>query len=205
MNRASATSHWRVIFGAAILMALFTLPFSRRASADKIPAGWEASNMKPIGYSDLNGHGAFKLAIKRAGDKWYLYMSHLWERGWTIVDVTDAANPKVVKHIPGPDNTFTIQMELHDNIMVTAMEQLYPSWGGDASKPFDEGLIVWDISDPVNPVELSRWKTGGLGTHRIGYPGGKYVNVSANMPGYRGNILVFLDISDPKNPKEASR
>ena len=70
MNRAIVTSSWRLIFGAAIFAALFALPFSRTTLADKIPAGWEASNMKPIGYSDLNGHGAFKMAIKRAGDKW---------------------------------------------------------------------------------------------------------------------------------------
>jgi len=72
-------------------------------------------------------------------------------------------------------------------------------------KPFDEGVLVWDISDPLNPKQLSHWKTGSTGAHRIGYPGGKYVNVAAAMPGYKGNILVFLDISDPKNPKEVSR
>ena len=43
------------------------------------------------------------------------------------------------------------------------------------------------------------------GTHRNGYPGGKYAYLSAVMPGYKGNILVILDVSDPKNPKEAGR
>ncbi len=49
--------------------------------------------MRPIGYSDLDGRGAFKMAIKHVGG-WYLYMGHLWDRGWSIVDVTDPANPK---------------------------------------------------------------------------------------------------------------
>jgi len=128
---------------AALMIALGTLPNSRSAFADQIPAGWEASNMQPIGYSDLNGHGAFKMAIKRVGDKWYLYRGHLWERGWTIVDVTDPANPKVAKHIPGPDNTFTIQMELHDNLMVTAMERMFPPgaamWTNRSTKACSSG------------------------------------------------------------------
>ena len=52
--------------------------------------GWEASNMKPIGYSDLDGHGgSFKMAIKHVNDHWYLYLGHLWLHGWSIVDVTD--------------------------------------------------------------------------------------------------------------------
>jgi hypothetical protein len=52
---------------------------------------------------------------------------------------------------------------------------------------------------------MSWWKTGATGTHRDGYPGGKYVNMSAGMPGYKGQILVFLDISEPNQPKEAGR
>ena len=54
----------------------------QRSSADQIPVGWEASNMKAIGYSGLDGRGgAFKMAIKQVNNRWYLYMGHLWNRG----------------------------------------------------------------------------------------------------------------------------
>ncbi len=177
-----------------------------RGFADQIPSGWEASNMKPIGYSGLDGRGgAFKMAINHVNGHWYLYMGHEWNRGWTILNVDDPAIPKVVKFVEGPDNTNTIQMEFHGNIMITALQQKQTSWGGDPDKPYEEGVLVWDISDPVNWKQLSHWKTGSVGTHRDGYPGGKYVNLAASMPGFRGQILVFLDITDPKNPKEAGR
>jgi hypothetical protein len=42
---------------------------------DEIPGGWEADNMKPISYSDLNGHEAFKMAIKHVEDRWFLYLA----------------------------------------------------------------------------------------------------------------------------------
>jgi hypothetical protein len=174
--------------------------------ADQIPSGWVASNMKPIGYSDLEGGGAFKMAIRHIGDRWYLYMGHLWKRGWTIVDVTDPANPEVVKFISGPENTWTIQIDLHDKIMVTSVGSFAESWGGDPKKPSEEGVLIWDISSPTSPELYSHWKTGSpAGTHRNSYPGGKYTYLSAAMPGYKSNILVILDISDPKNPKEAGR
>lgn len=177
-----------------------------RAWADQIPGGWQASNMRPVGYSNLDGRGgAFKIAIRQVNGRWYLYLAHLWNHGWTIVDVTDAANPKVMKFVPGPENTWTIQMELHDNLMLTALQKSSAEWGNDPNKPNDEGVLIWDISDPVNPKQLSHWKTGSTGVHRVGYPGGRYANLAANMPGYRGQILVFLDISDPQNPKEAGR
>ncbi len=188
------------------VVAAGVLALAWTVRADPIPAGWAAGQMKAIGYSDLEGrNGAFKMAIKEVNGRWYLYMGHLWHRGWTIADVTDPANPKVVKFVAGPENTFTIQMDLHDNIMVTAVQRIIPGWGDDPSKPAEEGVIIWDISDPVNPKQLSHWKTGGTGTHRNSYPGGNYVYLSAGMPGYKGQILVILDISDPTSPREAGR
>ena len=188
----------------AVAIAAAGLP--TRSHADSIPPGWEASNMEPIGYSGLeNRKGAFKMAIKKVNGRWYLYMGHLWHYGWSIVDVTDPKEPKFLKTIPGPGNTWTIQMTLHDNIMVTALEKSSLAWGADPNKPNEEGVLIWDISDPTNPRQLAHWKTGASGTHRNSYPGGKYAYLSAAAPGFGSNILVILDISNPEHPKEAGR
>lgn len=202
MKFSASGSMQRLVVGI-LVAAVFTQP---ALYADPVPKGWQASNMKAIGYSGLDGRGgAFKMAIRQVKGRWYLYMGHEWHRGWSILDVTDPRNPKYVKFVEGPDNTNTIQMEFHDNIMVTALQKKQPNWGGDPNKPYDEGVLTWDITDPVNWKLLSHWKTGDTGVHRLGYPGGKYVNLSAAIPGYSSRILVFLDISDPKNPKEAGR
>ena len=29
------------------------------------------------------------MAIEERNGRWYMYMGHLWDRGWTILDVTD--------------------------------------------------------------------------------------------------------------------
>jgi hypothetical protein len=39
--------------------------------------------------------------------------------------------------MPGPGNTWTIQMTLHDNIMVTGLEKSSLAWGADPNKPND--------------------------------------------------------------------
>ena len=156
-------------------LALAAASFATHSHADAIPPGWEANNVEAVGYSGLDGRkGAFKMAVKKANGRWYLYMGHLWHYGWSIVDVTDPKDPKLVKTIPGPTNTWTIQMTLHDNIMVTGLEKSSLAWGADPNKPNDEGVLIWDISDPINPRQLSHWKTGSTGTHRNSYPGGKY-------------------------------
>jgi len=158
-----------------------------------------------VSYSEVDGRPPFKLAIQERDGRWLLYMGHLWDRGWTIMDVTHPSRPRVLNFIPGPPNTWTIQMEIEDGKMITALERIAPGWGGDPEQPNDEGVLIWSLDDPVNPKLLGQFRTGGTGTHRDGYFGGKYVHLAAGMPGYSGNIYVIIDISDPSNPTEAGR
>src|SRR4028119_1354620 len=89
--------------------------------------------------------------------------------------------------------------------MITSLEKIFPNFGGDTTKQFTEGVYIWDISSPLNPKRLGHYKTGGSGTHRNFYNGGKYMHLAAGMSGYKGNIYVIVDISDPKKPVEVSR
>jgi hypothetical protein len=170
-----------------------------------LPEGAFASNIEVIGYSDLDGRPGFKLDLQRVGDRWLLYMGHLWDRGWTIVDVTDPAAPEVLNFIPGPTNTWTIQMVTAAGKMVTALEKIGSGWGGNEQAPFDEGILIWDLADPLEPRQLGQFRTGGTGTHRNFYAGGDFVHLAAGMPGYQGNIYVIVDIRDPAAPVEAGR
>ena len=203
-GRTSA-SVGRPFLSAVVLV--FGIILVRLAVADEIPPGWQTSNMELVGFSGLGGHSAaFKLSIKQANGRWYLYMGHSFEPGWSILDVTDPKDPKYVKFIPGPQGTITSQITLHDNLMLTGLgPDEGGASGGSATKAAEAAVLLWDISDPANPKQISGWKGGPRGTHRNSYPGGKYAYLSANMPGYRGRILVILDVSDPKNPKEAGR
>jgi hypothetical protein len=170
-----------------------------------VPRGFSAKNVSVVAYSDVDGRPPFKLAIQERRGRWYLYMGHLWHRGWTIMDVTDPSKPEVVNFISGPANTWTIQMEVFAGKMITALERIAPGWGGDPSQPNDEGVLIWDLKDPVSPVQLGHFLTGGTGTHRNGYYGGPYVHLAAGMPGYSGNIYVIIDISTPSKPIEVGR
>lgn len=181
------------------------LVFVFAARAQRLPAGSTAQNVEAIGYSDVDGKPAFKISIKEHRGRWYLFAGHFWHRGWSVIDVTDPRAVRVVKFVEGPENTFTGQMELSGDRMITGLEKILPGFGGDEKKPFDEGVIIWDIKDPVNPRRLGQFKTGGSGTHRNFYAGGRYMHLAAGMPGYQGNIYVIVDISDPANPREAGR
>jgi len=180
------------------------------AHADPIPAGWAAENMEVVGYTIMNGHPAFKITMTKAGDRSYFVVGHYNISGWSVVDVTNPADPKVAKFIPGPANTSTNQVDLADNILVAALgrptERL--DVGMDPARPYEAGVVLIDMKDPLNPKELGRWHTDkpeGRGTHRNAYQGGRYVHLAADMKGYVGDIYVILDISNPAKPVEAGR
>jgi hypothetical protein len=199
-------------------VALFALAlFAAAAFADPIPPGWQASGLLPIGYTDLNGRrGGIKLAIKKVGERWVLYKGG---NGIEVVDVTNPEDPRLVKVIPGPKGTAASQLTQHGNLLllgmsrpITAAESAGEADGwttlqeqAPAEKAFEEAVALYDISDPWDPKFVSKWSSGSQGSHRNGYPGGRYAYLSTTVPGYRGFILVILDVSDPKNPKEAGR
>lgn len=170
-----------------------------------VPSGWAGQRVEPVGYCDLDGRPAFKMSIREHEGRWLLYTGHFWNRGWSVVDVTDPSNARVLAFIPGPDNTFTGQMELSGNVMITALEKILPGFGGDPDRPNDEGVLIWDISRPAAPVMIGHYRTGGTGTHRNFYAGGPYMHLAAGMPGYDGNIYVIVDISEPSKPTEVAR
>jgi hypothetical protein len=174
-------------------------------SADR-PGILEQQGFHLVGYSDLAARPAFKLAVQQVEDRWYLYTGHFWHQGWSVVDVTDPTAPSVVNFVAGPQDTWTLQIQVADGLMITSLEGPSEGWGIPLGLPHDEGVLIWDVAtDPVKPTLLGRFRTGGRGTHRNFYAGGNLAVLAANPDGFAGNIPVLVDLSDPRNPREISR
>ena len=171
------------------------------------PGVISAENMELIGYHDLEDRPAFKTAIQEVGGRFYLYLSHFWVSGWSVLDVTEPEAPKLLRFIEGPDNTWTLQVQAADGLLLTSLEKIPPGWGPRPDDPPEaEGVYIWDVKkDPAEPQLLSHWRTGADGTHRNFYNGGRYAHLSAYAPGYEGNIYRILDLEDPRSPREAGR
>ncbi|MDA0999207.1 MAG: hypothetical protein O2807_01650 [bacterium] len=176
-------------------------------SPSTAPAALSKENIEFVGYHDLQDRPAFKIAMQEVDDRFYLYLSHFWVSGWTVLDVTDPKNPEHKCYIEGPDNTWTLQVQVADGLLITSMEKIPAGWGPRPNDPPEkEGVYIWDVEkDPGAPELISHWETGAEGTHRNFYNGGRYAHLSAGAPGYTGRIYRILDIGDPAHPKEVGR
>jgi len=173
----------------------------------KIEKG-QSKNVELIAYHDLEERPGFQMALQLVDGRWYLYLAHFWHVGWTIMDVTEPSDPRLLRFIPGPGGpeTCTVKVQVADGIMITQLQkQVAAEMVKDKTVPHKTGVIIWDVKDPLNPVQLSHWHSGGEGTHRNYYDGGRYVHLSAGCPGFYGNIYRILDIIDPANPIEVGR
>jgi hypothetical protein len=171
----------------------------------------EQENVSLVGYHDLNDRPAFKLAMQEHRGRWYLYMAHLWHSGWSIVDVTDPTDPEFVDFIEGPADTWTLQMQVADGLMVTSLERPLEGWqpadgsGLDPEGDFEEGIYIWDVESPTEPERLGHYETGGTGTHRNFWAGGDYAYLCSAPPEFESQILDIVDLSDPTAPEAVGR
>jgi len=170
-----------------------------------ILSGYYAQNVEVLGYHDLEGRPAFKLAMQEVNGRWYLYLAHLWHRGWSVLDVTDPTTPQLVTYIPGPENTWTIQIQVAEGKMITALERIAPGWGGVDGQAFAEGFFIFDVSEPTKPRRIGHFQTGSTGTHRNFYDGGNFIHAAAGAPGMAGKIYRIVDIADPAKPREVGQ
>ncbi len=180
-------------------------PDAAAAAPLRAPAPLENTGFEFVGYHDLGGNPGFKLAIQSRGERWLLYLGHLWRSGWSVLDVTEPAEPRLLHTWDGPANTWTIQVQVADGLLVAGLEKPGAGWGTDRDAPFDEGVLIWDVdTDPARPKLLGDWRTGMTGTHRNFYAGGRFAYLAGGKAGYVGNLLRIVDVSDPRSPHEVS-
>src|SRR5215471_17903706 len=102
----------------AACIVLFACSSVHAQKQQAIGAQPEASNMKLVGYNDLQARSAYQPTIHHQGDRWIAYIGHHGGtpeipkpvnaltgqaefNGTSIVDVTDPAHPKYLAHVPG--------------------------------------------------------------------------------------------------------
>src|SRR5213592_4454520 len=83
----------------------------------------EASNMRLVGFSDLQARSAYQPLIHQQGGRWIAYIGHHGGipeaekpvnpltgqaefNGTSLIDVTDPAHPKYLAHIPGESGNY---------------------------------------------------------------------------------------------------
>jgi len=189
------------------------------AAAQKIGAPPEASNMKLVGYNDLQARSAYQPTIHHQGDRWIAYIGHhggtdaipdpinpmtgkAEPNGTSIVDVTDAAHPKYLRHLPGQEGRYegggAQMVRVCDGRQLPKGDPnavyMLRTFGGEAHE-------IWNVVDPANPVLITR--IGGLkDTHKNWWECNTGIAyLVSGLPDWRTRRMTqIFDLSDPAHP-----
>ena len=84
-------------------------------TSQDLPKPDYAYNLKIIGHSDQGGRpDGVQLMI----NKGYAITGHMFSNGFSIIDVRDPRNPKPVKYVPAPPNTWNIHLQAHEDLLL---------------------------------------------------------------------------------------
>jgi hypothetical protein len=158
----------------------------------------EALHLDLVAHSDLDGRGD-GMQIMRHGDA--LYVGHHGPSGMgtSVLDVSDVTNPQLVRQIPAPAGTHNHKVQVAENLLLVNEERF------QSDGEFSAGMIVYDVTEPLDPKRIGYFHSGGLGVHRIVYTGGRYAYMSAIPEGFDDRIWIVVDLADPEQPVEIGR
>lgn len=154
-----------------------------------------ASGVREVAWFDCEGGGQVVV------DGNHAYIGHMSAPGGTsIVDVSDPRHPRQVAAIAMPRGLHSHKVRVANGIMVVNHEIVSVL----SANGHRGGLGIYDVSNPAQPREITRWSCGGRGVHRFTFDG-RHAYISPEMEGYRGNIVMTVDLADPARPVEAGR
>src|SRR3954471_12166109 len=159
---------------ALLIVGLFVATSTAHAQQQTVGAPPEASNMKLVGWSDLQARSAYQPTIHKQGDRFIAYIGHhggtddiptpvnpmtgqAEPNGTSIVDVTDPANPKYLRHIPGAPGKYedggAQMVRVCDGAQLPKGDKsavyMLRTFGGQAHE-------IWNVADPSKPVLVTR-------------------------------------------------
>src|ERR1700751_1075608 len=175
----------RYVKPATILsLLLFACGTAAHAQSQVVGAPPEASNMRLVGYSDLQARSAYQPTIHHQGDRWIAYVGHHGGtpeipkprntpngkdefNGPSIIDVTDPAHPKYLAHIPGLEG----YAEQGGAQMVRVCDgKTLPTAARNAVYMLRvlgvQAHEIWNAADPRPPTLVTRVVDGLKDTHK---------------------------------------
>jgi hypothetical protein len=160
---------WPVgLLGLALIVAPALLDAQPQSGRGRRGHRSEQRNMRLVGHNDLQGRSAYQPTIIQQGVRSIAYVGHhagsvlnpltntVESNGTSIVDVTNARQPRYLKHIVGP-------IDGSGEAGGAQMVRVCPGGGtiGNAGKYYmlrsraSQAHEVWDVSDPANPSLLA--------------------------------------------------
>jgi hypothetical protein len=207
-----------ILLALAALAALFAMDG---------PGAESSQGLDYVSHEPLQARQTYQMVVHKQGDRWLLYLGHLRgtetnpqtkraePNGSSVVDVTDPAKPRYLRHIP-PTPAPWFKGEAVDatggqHVQLCDGDALPAGRKGRTYLLRNQGAIaqeVLDVTDPLRPsvaaqvVRTAPARDGKLRTHKNYWDcatGQAYL--VGSVAGWTGQIVQIFDLSNPEKPR----
>ena len=130
-------------------------------------------NMRILGHSDQGGR-ADGIQIMVSGG--YAYVGHVFNNGFSVIDVRDPRSPRFLRHIPQPEGTWSQHLQTHGDLLI--VNNMCDMLRVETSGAFDPGDVFtielrapMAAYSPVSTAFESGHMFAQIGPNRHVYPG----------------------------------
>jgi hypothetical protein len=117
------------------------------ASAKEHKSTGSATESRVIAHIPFGGLSAVDMAMqRRVNDKYYLYVQHAKNQGFSIIDVTNPAQPKSIGETAWPSQGGASRMDVTGDLAIVEENGILPTRGAS-----NDDLVLWDLSNPSVP------------------------------------------------------
>jgi hypothetical protein len=188
-------------------LALATFALWPASAAAQVPA--QAFHMTLVGHVDLaSGGEGFAMKTTRDGRR-LLYVAHeAAPRCFTIVDVTNPAQPRTVRVVDTVSADVRCNsLDVSGNVLAVAAETKQPGQPGG-------GFRTYALDDPASPRLVGYFDASGphsRGAHHVWLSSDKLAHLTSGAADFTpkrnsdDQFYRIVDISDPAHPKEVGR
>jgi hypothetical protein len=144
IHKAIAREH---IWSALVLLAFLTAT-APRSNAKPRPVKPSEQPATVIAHLALLGTPTSQMFLRENNSKQYLYIGTNAKEGLTVVDVTNPAEPNIIKQLAWPNEASTGTVQVVNGGLALAEG---PDSGSVVIAPSTRTLKILDLSDPANP------------------------------------------------------
>jgi hypothetical protein len=143
----------RTVVGVMLALGAIFLAMPAYASAGDFYSSY--TDAKVIAHLALSGASPQQMFLQQVGTKQYLYLQQPSQQGFTVVDVTKPARPKVVSHVPQQNLTMVRSglaiAETAGRSATVGTSGAGSAEGARGGGTAAESVRVLDVSDPAHP------------------------------------------------------
>src|SRR3954470_19443678 len=133
----------------------------------ELPKPDYARAMRIVGHSDQGGRPDGVQVMVHRG---YAYVGHMFSKGFSVIDVRDVNNPRPVAYVAAPENTWTIHLQTHDDLLlVINAKDMFAAAEFADEKAYYKGQLGTAVGT-AEPSRTARNWTAGLGVYDISRP-----------------------------------